>query len=120
MIREGRAAQINGDTFRDWSPKLRHCGSTAGDNYSTDWALVAAAVGGSLLRWIRAPSHRYRHLEFEVSRLGLRENVHAASLVRWMEIYPKGLGVPVKREVVGLGGWGDYRELVGRHAICRY
>ncbi len=36
--------ELNGQTFRDWFPKLRRGGIIAGDDYSPDWPLVVAAV----------------------------------------------------------------------------
>jgi FkbM family methyltransferase len=36
--------EMNGQTFRDWFPKLRRGGIIAGDDYSPEWPLVIAAV----------------------------------------------------------------------------
>lgn len=36
--------EMNGQTFREWFPKLRHGGIIAGDDYSPEWPLVVAAV----------------------------------------------------------------------------
>jgi len=36
--------EMNGQTFRDWFPKLRPGGIIAGDDYSPEWPLVIAAV----------------------------------------------------------------------------
>lgn len=36
--------ELNGQTFRDWLPKLKSGGIIAGDDYAPDWPLVMAAV----------------------------------------------------------------------------
>lgn len=36
--------ELNGQTFRDWFPKLRSGGIIAGDDYHADWPLVMTAV----------------------------------------------------------------------------
>lgn len=36
--------ELNGQTFRDWYPKLKQGGIIAGDDYHPDWPLVVAAV----------------------------------------------------------------------------
>lgn len=36
--------ELNGQTFRDWYPKLRRGGIIAGDDYAPDWPLVMSAV----------------------------------------------------------------------------
>jgi hypothetical protein len=36
--------ELNGQTFRDWFPKLRRGGIISGDDYSPDWPLVVEAV----------------------------------------------------------------------------
>ena len=36
--------ELNGQTFRDWLPKLKRGGIIAGDDYASDWPLVVAAV----------------------------------------------------------------------------
>jgi hypothetical protein len=36
--------ELNGQTFRDWYPKLKSGGIIAGDDYHSDWPLVLAAV----------------------------------------------------------------------------
>lgn len=36
--------ELNGQTFRDWFPKLRKGGIISGDDYSPDWPLVVEAV----------------------------------------------------------------------------
>jgi hypothetical protein len=36
--------ELNGQTFRDWFPKLKPGGIIAGDDYHADWPLVVAAV----------------------------------------------------------------------------
>jgi FkbM family methyltransferase len=36
--------ELNGQTFRDWFPKLRQGGIISGDDYSPEWPLVFAAV----------------------------------------------------------------------------
>lgn len=36
--------ELNGQTFRDWFPKLRRGGIIAGDDYADDWPLVVSAV----------------------------------------------------------------------------
>ena len=36
--------ELNGQTFREWYPKLRSGGIIAGDDYAPDWPLVVAAV----------------------------------------------------------------------------
>lgn len=36
--------ELNGQTFRDWFPKLRQGGIISGDDYSPEWPLVVAAV----------------------------------------------------------------------------
>jgi FkbM family methyltransferase len=36
--------ELNGQTFRDWFPKLKRGGIIAGDDYAADWPLVMASV----------------------------------------------------------------------------
>lgn len=36
--------ELNGQTFREWFPKLKRGGVIAGDDYAPDWPLVVAAV----------------------------------------------------------------------------
>jgi hypothetical protein len=36
--------EMNGQTFRDWFPKLRRGGIISGDDYAAEWPLVVAAV----------------------------------------------------------------------------
>jgi len=36
--------ELNGQTFREWLPKLRSGGIMAGDDYHADWPLVVSAV----------------------------------------------------------------------------
>jgi len=36
--------ELNGQTFRDWYPKLKQGGIISGDDYHPDWPLVVAAV----------------------------------------------------------------------------
>jgi predicted O-methyltransferase YrrM len=36
--------ELNGQTFREWFPKLRAGGIISGDDYHADWPLVVAAV----------------------------------------------------------------------------
>ena len=36
--------ELNGQTIRDWFPKLRRGGLISGDDYSSDWPLVLEAV----------------------------------------------------------------------------
>jgi hypothetical protein len=36
--------ELNGQTFREWYPKLRSGGIIAGDDYHADWPLVMSAV----------------------------------------------------------------------------
>ena len=36
--------ELNGQTFRDWFPKLKQGGIIAGDDYHADWPLVMQAV----------------------------------------------------------------------------
>ncbi|MDB5686605.1 MAG: hypothetical protein JWR77_1194, partial [Rhizorhabdus sp.] len=38
--------ELNGQTFREWYPKLKSGGIIAGDDYAPDWPLVVAAVDG--------------------------------------------------------------------------
>lgn len=38
--------ELNGQTFKDWYPKLRRGGIIAGDDYAPDWPMVVAAVDG--------------------------------------------------------------------------
>ena len=36
--------ELNGQTFREWYPKLKRGGFIAGDDYAAEWPLVVAAV----------------------------------------------------------------------------
>jgi len=69
--------ELNGQTFRDWFPKLRRGGIIAGDDYADDWPLVVSAV--------KSFSEEYN---LEIHVIQCSENTWNSKYPTWLAVKP--------------------------------